>query len=388
MAKNDTAAKAIALHKKLGGKIRIQAAAPVTNRDDLSLVYTPGVAAVSTLVAGTKGKLHPTKKQETLAKEYTIKKRMVAVISDGSAVLGLGNIGPYGALPVMEGKAALFKSFADVDAFPIVLDTQNVDEIVETIVRIAPAFGGINLEDFAAPNCFEIEDRVKAALNIPVMHDDQHGTAIVVLAALINAAKVVKKDLKKLKVVVAGAGAAGTAVTKLLLLAGVKDVIVLDSKGIITVNSNEPHKQALAKHTNPRKIQGGLEDALAGADAVVGVSGPGLMQARHVQMMAPRAIVFGLANPTPEIMPGDAMRGGAAVVATGRSDFPNQINNSLAFPGIFRGALDHKVTKITDKMKLAAAHNLAALVKKPTADKIIPGPFDKGVMEAVAKAVR
>lgn len=388
MAKNDTAGKAIALHKKLGGKIRIQAAAPVTNRDDLSLVYTPGVAAVSTLVAGTKGKLHPTKKQETLAKEYTIKKRMVAVISDGSAVLGLGNIGPYGALPVMEGKAALFKSFADVDAFPIVLDTQNVDEIVETIVRIAPAFGGINLEDFAAPNCFEIEERVKAALNIPVMHDDQHGTAIVVLAALINAAKVVKKDFKKIKVVVAGAGAAGTAVTKLLLLAGIKDVVVLDSKGVITADSKDPHKQALAKQTNPRKVAGSLEEALAGADAVVGVSGPGLMQARHVQLMAPRAIVFGLANPTPEIMPGDAKRGGAVVVATGRSDFPNQINNSLAFPGIFRGALDHKVTKITDKMKLAAAHNLAALVKKPVADKIIPGPFDKGVMEAVSKAVR
>ncbi len=385
MKKNTNAAQAIALHKKLGGKIRIVPSAPVRNRADLSLVYTPGVAAVSMLVA----------KHPKLARDYTIKGKMVAVISDGSAVLGLGNIGPLGALPVMEGKCALFKAFANVDAFPIVLDLsaqagtqKHIDEVVETIIRIAPAFGGINLEDFAAPHCFEIEERVKAALDIPVMHDDQHGTAIVVLAALINAAKVVKKPFKKLKVVVAGAGAAGTAVTKLLLLSGIKDIVVLDSKGIITASRKDAHKVALAKKTNPRKIVGGLKEALTGADVIVGVSGPGLMNAVHIRLMAKGAVVFALANPTPEIMPEEAKRGGAAVIATGRSDYPNQINNSLAFPGVFRGALDNRVRKITDNMKLKAAQNLAALVKRPTADKIIPGPFDRGVMQAVAQAIR
>ncbi len=391
--------QAIALHKKLGGKIRIVPAAPVKNRADLSLVYTPGVAAVSTLVAGTNKAPLSVEAQIKNAKEYTIKKRMIAVISDGSAVLGLGNIGPYGALPVMEGKAALFKTFANVDAFPITLtapprlrgaSAEYVDFIVETICAIAPAFGGINLEDFAAPNCFEIEERLKEALDIPVMHDDQHGTAIVVLAALINATKAVKKDLKGLRVVVAGAGAAGTAVAKLLLLAGVRDILVLDSKGIIQKNRKDLslHKRELATLTNPMGVEGGLVEALKNADAVVGVSGPGLMTASHVKLMAPNAIVFGLANPTPEIMPDEAKRGGAAVIATGRSDFPNQINNSLAFPGVFRGALDNKVTKITDEMKLKAARALAALVKVPKADKIIPGPFDKGVAEAVAKAIK
>jgi malate dehydrogenase (oxaloacetate-decarboxylating) len=380
MKKNDTAAKAITLHKKWGGKIRIAPAAPIKNRTDMSLAYTPGVAAVSMLIA----------KNKKLARDYTIKGKMIAVISDGSAVLGLGNIGALGALPVMEGKAALFKTFANVDAFPIVLDTQNVDEIVETIVRIAPAFGGINLEDFKAPECFEIEDRVKAALDIPVMHDDQHGTAIAVLAALINAAKVVKKDFKKLRVVVAGAGAAGTAVTKLLLRAGVRDVIVLDRKGTLSKKRSDltGHKKELAKITNPRGINGTLQDALNGADAVLGVSGPGLMNANDVRLMAKKAIVFAMANPTPEIMPEEAKKGGAAVIGTGRSDYPNQINNSLVFPGVFRGALDNRVTKITDDMKLKAAKNLAALVKHPTADKIVPGPFDKGVVAAVAKAIR
>ncbi|MEI7719827.1 MAG: NADP-dependent malic enzyme [bacterium] len=397
------AQQAISLHKKLGGKIRISPSTPVRNRVDLALVYTPGVAAVSTLVAGTKKALRAKSEQIKLAKEYTIKGKMVAVISDGSAVLGLGNIGPYGALPVMEGKCALFKAFAHVDAFPIVLDISNeagvpltikdvgyIDRVVETVQAVAPAFGGINLEDFAAPNCFEIEERLKALLDIPVMHDDQHGTAIVVLAALINAAKVVKKDLKKLKVVVAGAGAAGTAVTKLLLLAGVKDVTVLDSQGTINKDRLDlsAHKKELANSTNPKNLLGNLADALVGADAIIGVSGPGLMTAKDVRLMADKAIVFGLANPTPEIMPEEAAKGGAAVIATGRSDYPNQINNSLAFPGIFRGALDHKVSKITDQMKLKAAKNLAALVKVPTAAKIIPGPFDHGVMEAVSRAVR
>ncbi|MEI6864163.1 MAG: NADP-dependent malic enzyme [Candidatus Adlerbacteria bacterium] len=380
MKKNDTAARAIALHKKLGGKIRIAPAVAIKSRADMSLVYTPGVAAVSMLVA----------KNPKLARDYTIKGKMIAVISDGSAVLGLGNIGALGALPVMEGKAALFKAFANVDAFPIVLDTQNVDEIVKTIINIAPAFGGINLEDFAAPNCFEIEDRVKAALDIPVMHDDQHGTAIAVLAALINASKVVGKKFNSLRVVVAGAGAAGTAVTKLLLKAGVTDVIMLDRKGTLSKDRSDlsGHKKELAAMTNPRNINGTLQDALKDADVVLGVSGPGLMTVKDVQLMAKKAIVFAMANPTPEIMPEDAKKGGAAVIGTGRSDYPNQINNSLVFPGVFRGALDNRVTKITDDMKLKAAKNLAALVKKPTADKIVPGPFDKGVVQAVAKAIK
>ncbi len=350
----------------------------VTSRAELSLIYTPGVAAVSSL-------LH---KNPKLARDYTIKGKTVAVISDGSAVLGLGNIGPYGALPVMEGKCALFKTFANVEAFPIVLNTQNVDEVVEAICAIAPVFGGINLEDFKAPQCFEIEERVKARLDIPVMHDDQHGTAIAVLAALINASKVVKKDLKKLKVVISGAGAAGTAIAKLLLKAGVKNIIMLDSRGIIDGTRQEPHKQALAKQINPRKVKGGLQQALAGADVLLGVSGPGLATAKDIRLMAPRAIVLAMANPSPEIMPEEAKKGGAMVVGTGRSDYPNQINNSLVFPGVFRGALDNRVTKITDTMKLNAAKKLAALVKKPTAEYIVPGPFEKGVARAVASAIR
>jgi malate dehydrogenase (oxaloacetate-decarboxylating) len=383
MAKNDLNKKALALHKKLGGKINISAAMEVKSRAELSLVYTPGVAAVSSLLA----------KHPNLACDYTIKGKTVAVISDGSAVLGLGNIGPYGALPVMEGKCALFKTFADVEAFPIVLDTQDIDTIVETVCAIAPAFGGINLEDFKAPECFEIEERIKARLDIPVMHDDQHGTAIAVLAALINAAKVVKKDLKKLKIVISGAGAAGTAIAKLLHKAGVKEIIMLDSRGIVDASRKEAHKKELAKHTNPRKVAGGpgragLREALRGADALIGVSGPGLATASDIRLMAKKAIVFAMANPAPEILPEEAKKGGAYVIGTGRSDYPNQINNSLVFPGVFRGALDNRVRKITDAMKLKAAQTLAALVKRPTADKIIPGPFEKGVAAAVASAIR
>ncbi len=373
-------AQALALHKKLGGKIRIEPAMKVTNRAALSLVYTPGVGAVSSFVA----------KNPHVARDYTIKGKMIAVISDGSAVLGLGNIGALGALPVMEGKCALFKTFADVDAFPIVLDTQDTEKIIEAIVAIAPAFGGINLEDFSAPRCFEIEERLKAKLSIPVMHDDQHGTAIAVFAGLINAAKVVGKKLPKLRVVISGAGAAGTAIAKLLLLSSIRDIIVLDTKGTI-VRGREgltPHKKELAERTNPRGVKGGLTEALAGADVFIGVSGPGLMNASHVRMMAKKAIVFAMANPVPEILPDEAKKGGAAVIATGRSDFPNQLNNSLVFPGVFRGALDHCVSKITDEMKLRAAKNLAALVKKPTAGKIIPDPFDKRVAPAVARAIR
>src|SRR3990167_1094273 len=276
MNKNDLAKNAIKLHKKLGGKITIEPATRVKSRADLSLVYTPGVAAVSSL-------LH---KNKELAREYTIKGKMIAVVSDGSAVLGLGNIGPYGALPVMEGKCALFKTFAGVDAFPIVLDTQDPEKIIEAVMAIAPVFGGINLEDIAAPKCFYIEEGLKKRLDIPVMHDDQHGTAVVILAALINAAKVVKKDFKKLKVVISGAGAAGTASAKLLLKAGVRDIVVLDRKGIITTTRPEPHKRSLARLTNPRKVRGGLREALRGADALLGVSGPGLATAGDIKLMA------------------------------------------------------------------------------------------------------
>ena len=384
MSKNDTNKKAVALHKKLGGKIIISSATKIARREDMTLVYTPGVAAVSKLLSSSSSKFE----QAKLARDYTIKGKTVAVISDGSAVLGLGNIGPYGALPVMEGKCALFKTFANVEAFPIVLDTQDPEKIIEAVVAIAPVFGGINLEDIAAPKCFYIEEELKKRLNIPVMHDDQHGTAVVVLAALINAAKVVKKDFKKLRVVISGAGAAGTAVANLLVLSGIKDIVVLDSKGVISKARKEAHKRLLARRTNPRKLSGGLREAIAGADALIGVSGPGLATAEDIKLMAAKAIVFAMANPVPEITPEEAKRGGAYVIGTGRSDYPNQINNSLAFPGIFRGALDRRVRQITDEMKVKAAKNLAALVKRPTAGKIIPGPFDKGVTAAVARAVK
>src|SRR3989338_5511291 len=302
MSKNDTNKKAVALHKKLGGKIIISSATKIARREDMTLVYTPGVAAVSKLLSSSSSKFE----QAKLARDYTIKGKTVAVISDGSAVLGLGNIGPYGALPVMEGKCALFKTFAGVDAFPIVLDTQDPEKIIEAVMAIAPVFGGINLEDIAAPKCFYIEEGLKKRLDIPVMHDDQHGTAVVILAALINAAKVVKKDFKKLKVVISGAGAAGTASARLLHKAGIRDIVMLDRKGIINTARQEPHKRALARITNPRKVKGGLSEALLGADALLGVSGPGLATAADIKLMAKRAIVFAMANPTPEITPKEA----------------------------------------------------------------------------------
>lgn len=382
MKSKNVASKAIALHKKLGGKIRIQPTAPVKNRSDLALVYTPGVAAVSSLVAQDPKK----------AREHTIKGKMVAVVSDGSAVLGLGNIGPLGALPVMEGKAALFKTFAGVDAFPIVLDTQDTDAIVETVLRIAPGFGGINLEDIAAPKCFEIERRIAEALDIPVMHDDQHGTAIVVLAGLINAAKVVKKDLNECVAVVSGVGAAGVATIKLLKLYAPKiRIIAVDSVGIISKDRKDlnPIKQMLLAEGIIHGEDGGnLSAALMGSDIFLGVSKPGVITKDMVKSMAKNPIIFAMANPIPEIMPDEAKRGGAAVIATGRSDFPNQVNNSLAFPGIFRGALDNKITKITEEIKLKAAKAIASLIKKPVADKILPDMFDKRVAKAVAKVVR
>ena len=377
MKKIDVAKRALALHKKLGGKIRIIPATPIRNRADLSLVYTPGVAAVSSYVA----------KNPKEARFYTMKGRSVAVISDGSAVLGLGNIGALGALPVMEGKAAIFKTFADIDTVPLVLDTQDADEIVETVIRIAPAFGGINLEDIASPKCFEIERRISEALDIPVMHDDQHGTAIVVLAGMINALKVVGKKLDTARFVILGAGAAGTATAKLLHVAGARRIVVLDSKGIVDKDRPEEHKRKLATF-NSEGVVGGLRDALEEADVLLGVSGPNLVKAEDIRLMTKKAIVFAMANPVPEIMPDEAKKGGAMVVGTGRSDYPNQINNSLAFPGVFRGALDHGVTKINYEMKLKAARAIAALIKKPTADYVIPDMFDKRAPIAVAKAIR
>jgi len=346
----------------------------------LGLVYTPGVGAVSAHLA----------KNPHETNEYTWRGRTVAVVSDGSAVLGLGNIGPEGALPVMEGKALLFKTLADIDAVPIVLATHKVDEIVATVRAIAPSFGGINLEDIAAPACFEVERQLKETLSIPVMHDDQHGTAIVVLAGLINAHKVVGKDMARSRIAVVGAGAAGTAIVRLLVRYGVGDVVMVDRTGIIhTLRTNlTPEKQALTEITNSEQRTGGVLEALAGADAVVGVSGPGTILSEHVRMMAQKPIVFALANPTPEIMPDEAHAGGAAVVATGRSDFPNQVNNALVFPGVFKGALEHGVRRITDEMKVAVGKKLASLVARPTATNILPTLFDRRVVKAVASVVK
>lgn len=367
-------------HKKLGGKIAIVAKGKITSMRDLSIYYTPGVASVSLYIA----------KHKKSARDFTIKKNSVAVVSDGSAVLGLGNIGPLGALPVMEGKAMIFKEFASVDAFPVVLDTQDVDEIVLVVKAIAPGFGGINLEDISAPRCFEIEDRLKKELSIPVMHDDQHGTAIVVLAGLINAFKAAGKSMKKAKIAIVGAGAAGTSIAKLMKLYGVGDIIVVDRKGIIHKKRRSllAHKKKLAVITNKKGISGSIEDALEGADAVVGVSGPNKISSRDVKNMNTKAIVFALANPIPEIMPLVAARAGAYIVATGRSDFPNQINNALVFPGVFRGALDNSVRNITDDMKIRAAKKLASLVKHPTRKRIIPNVLDKRVVKAIASVIK
>lgn len=371
---------ALALHKKLKGKLSIESKGKLKTKDDWSTMYSPGVGAVSS---------HLAKKPQD-AREYTMKRNTVAIVSDGSAVLGLGNIGPIAALPVMEGKAAIFKEMAGVDGFPIVLDTTEPEEIIRIVKAIAPGFGGINLEDIAAPKCFEIEERLKAELDIPVMHDDQHGTAIVVLAGLINAAKVVKKQLTTLKVVIVGAGAAGRAIALLLRQAGILEIIVLDSQGAICEGRPglEGYKRELSLITNPGKISGDVLQAVDGADVIIGVSGPGTIAQAHIERMSQQPIVFALANPIPEIMPIDAKRAGAAVIATGRSDMPNQINNALVFPGIFRGALDKGVRDITDDMKLAAAKKIAALVKKPTAENIIPPVTEPGLVKAVASVIK
>ncbi|MGO4340506.1 NAD(P)-dependent malic enzyme [Pedococcus sp. 2YAF34] len=360
-----------------GGKLGVHATSPLRDRADLALLYTPGVADVCRAIA-----LEP-----ALAARYTSRRNTVAVVSDGTAVLGLGDIGPLAAMPVMEGKAVLFKHFGGVDAVPVCMETGTVEELVDAIARIAPTYGGINLEDISAPRCFEIERRLQERLDIPVFHDDQHGTAIVVLAGLINAAKVVDRSLESLRVVVAGAGAAGVAVTKLLARAGVADLVVCDSRGIIAPSRADlaDHKRRLAATTNPRGLTGGLGDALVDADVYIGLSG-GTVPEAEIARMAPDCIIFALANPDPEVHPELAARY-AAVVATGRSDFPNQINNVLAFPGIFRGVLDSGAPQVTEQMKLAAARAIASLVPEPTAGEIVPSVFDDRVCDTVAAAV-
>lgn len=371
---------ALTLHEKYKGKITTELRdRRELGRDELSAYYSPGVAAVSRAIADNPANLP----------RYTWTNNLVAVISDGSAILGLGDLGPKAAMPVMEGKALLFKHFAGVDSVPIVLDVHTPDEIVAAVKAIAPSFGAINLEDIAAPKCFEIEERLKDELSIPVFHDDQHGTAIVVLAGLMNAMKVVHKKLSDCRVATVGAGAAGTAIIKLLRLYGVREIIAVDSRGIIgdartDLNSE---KKALLEFVDRDKT-GTMEDAIAGADIFIGVSKGGLLTQAHIQSMAANPIVFALANPSPEIMPDQAKHAGVAVIATGRSDFPNQINNALAFPGIFRGALDNGVQKITDQHKIAAAEALAALVDNPTADQVIPSPFDERVVPAVSAVIK
>lgn len=371
--------QALNRHKELKGKISVSLKDTLDSVDKLSVYYTPGVAAVSRYVAE-----HPEE-----ARDYTWKNNSVAVVSDGSAVLGLGNIGPLGALPVMEGKSMLFKHFANIDAVPIVLDVHSADEIIAAVKAIAPSFGGINLEDIAAPICFEVEEKLKEALPIPVFHDDQHGTAIVVLAALINALKVTGRNLDDCKIVCVGAGAAGTAIMKLIRAYGNPNVLAVDSTGIISSDRTDLNadKKALLEITNPQNQSGSLHDALSGADIFIGVSKAGLLNPDMVGTMAKDPIIFAMANPTPEIMPDEALKAGVAIMATGRSDFPNQINNSIAFPGIFRGALDNHVSKITEKHKLDVAQVIASLVENPTRDVIIPSTLDDRLVPAIAKVI-
>jgi len=376
--------KALALHKKHRGKIELKSKVPLKTKADLSTAYTPGVAEVCRLI-------HKDQKQ---VNTHTSRGNTVAVVTDGSAVLGLGNIGPYAAMPVMEGKALLFKEFANVDAFPICLDTQDPEKIIEIVKMLAPTFGGINLEDISAPNCFYIEERLKKELNIPVFHDDQHGTAIVVLAALLNALKIVKKNIKDIKVVINGAGAAATAVAKLLIRAGVpaERMIIVDSKGILHHGRDglNHSKAEMARLTNKIRLMGGLDKAIMDADVFIGVSTANVLKKEWVETMADKPIVFAMANPNPEISYEEAKETKIAVFGTGRSDYPNQINNVLAFPGIFRGALDVGAKKITEEMKIATAHAIANLVKKTELKKeyIIPSPFDRRVAKAVANSIK
>ena len=374
--------ESLKLHEEKVGKIEVVSKVKVKTKEDLSLAYTPGVAEPCR-------KIH---EDEENVYKYTSKGNLVAVVTDGSAVLGLGDIGPKAGLPVMEGKSILFKEFAGVDAFPICLATKDVEEIIRTVKLIAPGFGGINLEDIGAPRCFEIEERLKKELDIPVFHDDQHGTAIVVLAGLINALKVVEKKMENLKVVVNGAGAAGTAITKLLLFSGVKNLIVCDKSGILYkgIENVDEAKKDLAKITNPDNIKGTLGEALVDADVFIGVSAPGIVSQDMVRTMNKDSIIFAMANPTPEIMPDEAKAAGARVIGTGRSDFPNQVNNVLAFPGIFRGALDVRAKEINEEMKIAAANAIASMIKDEDLNEnnVIPYALDRNVAVKVAEAIK
>ena len=367
-------------HARLRGKVGIYSKIRLRSRADLTCYYTPGVGEVARRIFERPGEVN----------RYTMRGNAVAVITDGSAVLGLGNVGPWAALPVMEGKCLLFKELADIDAVPLVLDTQDIDEVVRAIEAISPGFAAINLEDIKAPACFEIERRLRSRLSIPVVHDDQHATAIVVLAAAYNALRVVGKRLEDISIVISGAGAAGSAIVKLLHRAGARNMIVADSKGIIHKHRKplEPYKRELVRLTNSRNLTGLLENALEGADLFIGVSRGNILTREDIARMARGAIVFALANPNPELLPREALAGGAAVVATGRSDFPNQVNNILAFPGVFRGALDHTVAQLTDEMKLRAARALSRVVARPTRNRILPSPLDKQAVRAVASAVR
>ncbi|GEQ49564.1 NAD(P)-dependent malic enzyme [Tetragenococcus koreensis] len=377
----DVKKEALKVSQEKGGKLEIRSKVSVQNREDLAIAYTPGVAAVSSAIAENKEDVYT----------YTTKKNTVAIVTDGSAVLGLGNIGPEAALPVMEGKAVLFKEFSNIDAFPICLATQDTEEIISHIQAIAPSLGGINLEDIAAPRCFEIERRLKESLDIPIFHDDQHGTAIVVLAALYNALKLVKKDIAKSKIVINGAGAAGIAITKKFLAAGAQNILLVDKAGIISADASDldERHQEIAQVTNPNHLKGDLQEALKDADVFIGVSAGNILQKEWIQAMNDQPIIFAMANPTPEIMPDEAKEGGAFIVGTGRSDFPNQINNVLAFPGIFRGALDSRASDITDEMQIAAAKGIAAVIPEEelNADYIIPDVFHPDVVNIVARSV-
>ncbi len=395
---DDVYKQSLELHRKHRGKIEVVSKVPLTNKAELSLAYTPGVAEACREIG----------RDAELAYEYTIKGNTVAIVSDGSAILGLGNLGAHAAIPVMEGKAAIFKEFAGIDAFPICVNTQDIEEIIALVKNIAPVFGAVNLEDIPAPRCFEIEERLRAELPVPVMHDDQHGTAVVVLAGLINALKLRESKKEEVRVVMSGAGAAGTAITKLLLAYGFKNFIICDSKGAVyegrgdlnsvrgregsqcvsASNGMNSEKEVLARITNHDKKMGTLAEVLAGADIFIGVSKGGLLTADMVRTMAERPIIFALANPVPEIMPDLAKEAGAFVVATGRSDFPNQINNALAYPGIFRGALDHRIKQFTKSMFIRAAKALAAYVTDPQPDQVLPPLFDKGIVAVVKDAIR
>lgn len=373
--------KSLDIHLQNRGKLAIVSKVPLETKEDLSLAYTPGVAMPCR-------EIHKDKRK---AYDYTIKGNLIAVVTDGTAVLGLGNIGPEAALPVMEGKAALFKHFAGIDAIPICLATTNVDEIVETVIRIAPTFGGINLEDIASPNCFEVEKRLKEALDIPVFHDDQHGTAIVVTAALLNALKISHKNIEDAHIVLNGPGAAGTAIIHMLIQSGAKDIIACDENGILDIHtvSLEAHKKELCRLTNPRAVMGDLQNALKGADVFIGVSAPQILTAGVIENMNRDPIIFAMANPIPEIMPDEALKAGAKIVGTGRSDFPNQINNLLAFPGVFKGAFMAGAEYISDYMKLEAAKAIADMVpdQKLSPNYILPDPLHSGVAQQVANAV-